>query len=223
MNFKNFFIIFFVSCTSADVRVYFFGKNISDHQIFTAKDVNNLSLTDSDYFHTRLRTLLYIPGLLKPFNDLESQTMINALLQRWDNSNIVFVDWSRCPTDAVGAKKMFKEAEKILNELIKSKIRTKRLHVIAFGLGTFIAGYVGKFFNNASMPIGRLTGLNPHNLANAGFLAPFEIKRTDARFVDIIHVDEVFGMPTTNGHVDYWVNGGKNQPGCFGAGKIWIF
>lgn len=219
MNLKFFLTTFFFLSAHAEIKVYFFGKNISNHQIFTAKDVKNISLTDSDYFHSKLRTFLYVPGLLKPFVDEESQTMIKALLQLWDNSNVLFVDWSSCPTDAVGAKKMFKEADTVLNELIKSDLKPEKLHVIGFGLGSFIAGYIGKFFNNASLPIARLTGLNPHNLANAPFLAPYEIKRTDAKFVDIIHVDEVFGMPTTNGHVDYWPNGGKDQPGCFGAGE----
>lgn len=219
MNLNIFLTTFFFLSAHAEIKVYFFGKNISNHQVFTAKDVKNISLTDSDYFHSKLRTFLYVPGLLKPFVDEESQTMIKALLQLWDNSNVLFVDWSSCPTDAVGAKKMFKEADTVLNELIKSDLKPEKLHVIGFGLGSFIAGYIGKFFNNASLPIARLTGLNPHNLANAPFLAPYEIKRTDAKFVDIIHVDEVFGMPTTNGHVDYWPNGGKDQPGCFGAGE----
>lgn len=221
MNFKIFITSLFFLSAQAEVRVYFFGKNISDHQIFTVKDVKNLSLAHSHHFNNKLRTFLYVPGLVKPFTDEESQTMIKALLQLWDNSNVLFVDWSACPTDALGAKNMFKEANKILEQLIKGDIRTDRLHVIGFGLGTFIAGYIGKFFNNASMPIARITGLNPHNLVNAPFLAPYEIKRTDARFVDVIHVDEIFGMPTTNGHVDYWVNGGKDQPGCFGAGEFY--
>lgn len=196
------------------------GRNITDRHIFTSKDVKNLILADSDYFHSKLRTFVYIPGLGQPFTDEGSQTMIKSLLKLWDNSNVLFVDWSSCPTDAFGVKNMFKEADIILKELIKSNLRTERLHVIAFGLGSFVAGYIGKFFNNASLPIARITGLNPHNLANAPFLAPYEIKRTDARFVDIIHADEVFGMPTTNGHVDYWPNGGKDQPGCYGAGEL---
>lgn len=121
--------LFFIS-VQAEVRIYFFGKNISDHEIYTVKDIKNLSTTESDYFHSKLRTFLYIPGLVKPFNDEESQTMIKALLRLWDNSNILFVDWSTCPTDAYGAKKMFKEADFILKELINCGIKTDKLHVI---------------------------------------------------------------------------------------------
>lgn len=202
------------------VQVYFFGQNISDHQIFTVKDIKNLSESASKHFDEKLRNFVYIPGLAKPFYDEETQTVIKSLLQVWSNSNIILVDWSACPSDYVGAKAMFKEADKILKNLIGAGMKTERTHVIGFGLGTFIAGYVAKFFSNASLPLARLTGLNPHNLANAPFMAPYEINRSDAKFVDIIHTDEIFGSPTTNGHADFWPNGGKDQIGCYGDGKL---
>lgn len=175
------------------------------------------------HFDEKLRTFVYVPGLAKPLGDEEVQTVITSLLPLWSKSNIVFLDWSSCPTDYVGAMAMFKEANKVLNELLKAGLDTSRTHVIGFGMGSFIAGYVAKFYKNATVPLGRLTGLNPHNLMNAPFLAPYEIKRSDALFVDIIHVDEIFGSPTTKGHVDFWPNGGKDQLGCFGAGNFLSF
>jgi Lipase len=223
MKFVIFSIILITFASSIDagsqVKVYFFGKNITNFEIFTSKDIKNLSETSSKYFDKTLKTFIYVPGLLKPFNDEEPQTVIKSLLPLWSRANILFVDWSSCPTDYYGAKEMFKEADKILSELIKADLRTKDTHLIGFGLGTFVVGYIAKFFNNASLPLGRVTGLNPHNLANAPFMAPYEINRNDATFVDIIHVDEVFGNPTTQGHVDFWPNGGKDQPGCYGAGE----
>lgn len=34
-------------------------------------------------------------------------------------------------------------------------------------------------------------------------------------FVDVIHTDmELFGAPTSTGTVDFWPNGGKEQPNC---------
>jgi hypothetical protein len=224
MKFVIFSIILIAFASSIDassqVKVYFFGKNITNFEIFTTKDIKNLSETSSKYFDEKLKTFIYVPGLAKPFNDEEPQTVIKSLLPLWSKANILLVDWSSCPTDYYGAKEMFKEADKILSELIKAGLKTGDTHLIGFGLGTFIAGYIAKFFNNASLPLGRVTGLNPHNLANAPFMAAYEINRNDASFVDIIHVDEVFGNPSTNGHVDFWPNGGKDQPGCFGAGKL---
>lgn len=43
---------------------------------------------------------------------------------------------------------------------------------------------------------------------------------TDATFVDVVHTDVAsiisggFGLNQTCGHVDFYPNGGENQPGC---------
>lgn len=37
----------------------------------------------------------------------------------------------------------------------------------------------------------------------------------DARFVDVIHTDiQVYGYTHPCGHIDFYPNGGTNQPGC---------
>jgi hypothetical protein len=41
------------------------------------------------------------------------------------------------------------------------------------------------------------------------------LSKYDASFIDIIHTDiNYFGMMKPIGHVDFYCNGGKNQPGC---------
>ena len=46
------------------------------------------------------------------------------------------------------------------------------------------------------------------------------LDRNDAKFVDVIHSDVAsimsggFGMSQSCGHVDFFLNGGVNQPGC---------
>ena len=54
--------------------------------------------------------------------------------------------------------------------------------------------------------------------------APIEVRidKTDAKFVDVIHSngDNIltgnFGMSLATGHVDFYPNGGKQQPSCPG-------
>ena len=45
------------------------------------------------------------------------------------------------------------------------------------------------------------------------FLVYLEHKYPIKSFVDIIHTDEKLGLQTQIGHMDFWPNGGKQQPG----------
>lgn len=55
-----------------------------------------------------------------------------------------------------------------------------------------------------------------------GFPARFTdpLRKTDAKFVDIIHTDiTFFGLSTESGSADFWPNAGKDQPECPPAGS----
>lgn len=161
-----------------------------------------------------MKNYVYLPGLSKTIRDEETQTVIKPLLQLYSSSNIILIDWSASYPTAEGAKVMFKEADIILENLLTAGFKPKNTHVIGFGIATSLAGYIAKYFKNSSLLLARVTGLNPNNLNFAPFLAEYEIKRSDAKFVDVIHTDEIFGKSTVNGHADFWPNGGKNQIGC---------
>ena len=64
--------------------------------------------------------------------------------------------------------------------------------------------------------IPRITGLDP---AMPGFLTVSrrsKLDRNDAQFVDVIHTNAFFqGQLQESGHVDFYVNGGVVQPGCW--------
>lgn len=81
-----------------------------------------------------------------------------------------------------------------------------------------MSGYIGRTIisrSNNSMKLRRITGLDP---ANPAFFPSFfyqPLTYREAEFVDIIHTDaNVYGQPYSTGTVDFWPNGGKNQPGC---------
>jgi len=88
--------------------------------------------------------------------------------------------------------------------------------LIGHSLGAHIAGFVGK----RRPGIGRITGLDPAEPFFQGYPVDARLDPSDANFVDVIHSDIAsifaggFGSKDLMGHVDFFPNGGYNQPGC---------
>lgn len=90
----------------------------------------------------------------------------------------------------------------------------KDFHLIGYSLGAHIAGYAG----NIVKGIGRISGLDPASFYFRDAEKSVKLDANDAEFVDVIHTDVSsrlgFGLKEAMGHVDFYPNGGKNQPGC---------
>ncbi|TKR81234.1 hypothetical protein L596_015140 [Steinernema carpocapsae] len=102
-----------------------------------------------------------------------------------------------------------------------------RFRLVGFSLGAHVAGFGGKQFNETK--IGAIYGLdpagplftegNPNRFYKA--VPPAErLDRYDADYVEILHTsgDDLFhagaGSPFQWGDVDFYANGGEQQPGC---------
>lgn len=68
--------------------------------------------------------------------------------------------------------------------------------------------------------MGRITGLDPAEPHFSKTQPPVRLDRSAAQYVDVIHTDATqfirggLGMTENIGHVDYYPNGGYDQPGC---------
>lgn len=61
----------------------------------------------------------------------------------------------------------------------------------------------------------RITGLDPAGLGYYPTISEKPISYKDAHFVDILHSDTFYaGTNETGGHVDFFTNYGRVQPGC---------
>ncbi|XP_071953375.1 pancreatic lipase-related protein 2-like [Antedon mediterranea] len=148
--------------------------------------------------------------------------MYKALLNA-GNYNVIIVDWAKGSqvgyikatgnTRIVGAEiaLLIKKLQSI------SGILPDSVHLIGHSLGAHIAGYAGETLKGT---IGRITGLDA---AGPYFEYTDPIVRldpSDAMFVDAIHTDTDpvytlgFGIQEPVGHVDFYPNGGTNQPNC---------
>lgn len=104
-------------------------------------------------------------------------------------------------------------------------IAPENIHFIGFSLGGQMSGFFARhFYDVTSTRIGRITALD---VASPGFedrVPPVYPFKGDALFIEALHTsagDKKFGgkvgMIAPFGDVDYYPNGGVNQPGC----QIW--
>lgn len=92
--------------------------------------------------------------------------------------------------------------------------------MIGHSLGAHICGVAADEFKKitSAWRITRITGLDPAQPCFTNSSLSLDV--TDAPFVDIIHTNGQLmsrlglGLPQPIGHVDFYPNGGKAQPGC---------
>ncbi|XP_077544631.1 lipase member H-like isoform X2 [Haemaphysalis longicornis] len=153
--------------------------------------------------------------------------LIKALLDKV-NCNVLQVDWqerARFPYYAkaasssplVGVLLSFM-LQKII-ETSNCSLHPDNVHVVGFSLGAHAAGVCGRhFYDTTSLLLGRITGLDP-----AGPLfyhSNVTLSTNDAQFVDVIHTNAgafkegKLGINKSIGHVDFYPNGGSEQPNC---------
>jgi len=168
------------------------------------------------------RTIFVVHGWT---NSLESDYMTDikdALLERED-ANVILVEWkkgasynpryykSATNTRVVGAEIAF-IMRRLMNEY--KNTTPDSLWCIGHSLGAHSCAFAGE-----TTKFKRITGLSP---AGPGFQnrdAIGRLSKDDAELVDVIHTDthgiHVYkGMELHTGDVDFYPNGGYNQPGC---------
>jgi len=102
-----------------------------------------------------------------------------------------------------------------INFLIEHGTPLSSFHLIGHSAGTHLAGVASTFIKAGKPP--RITGLDtPHSWPND---TAYILDITDADFVDALHtnggVDDYHeSIFDPIGHVDFYANGGREQPGC---------
>ncbi|CAF1167148.1 unnamed protein product [Adineta ricciae] len=166
-------------------------------------------------------TKFFVHGFLDSTNKPWWIDMKNAILQVED-VNVIMADWSKgngfpyekaaANTQVVGA-----EIALFIQYLIAEHgAQASDFHVIGHSLGGQTAGYAGERVKG----LGRITGLDPAGPYFENTDPRVRLDPTDAQFVDVIHTDGThnlllgLGSLQRMGHVDFFPNGGFDQPKC---------
>lgn len=92
------------------------------------------------------------------------------------------------------------------------------IHVIGFSLGAHVPAFAANALRPYKIP--RITGLDPAMPLFVTLDADQKLDAGDAMFVDVFHTNAfIQGKVEMSGHIDFYMNGGINQPGCWDRWK----
>ncbi|KAI2650930.1 Lipase member H [Labeo rohita] len=187
--------------TSLNVRLLFYTRaNASCAQLLSHREPFNNS-----QFNLSSPTTFLIHGY-RPTGSppIWLSDFVKFLLNRRD-MNVIVVDWNRGATN-INYWKVVDNTRKHNGADLSS------IHMIGVSLGAHISGFTGANFNGK---IGRITALDPAGPEFNGRPPSERLDPSDALFVEALHTDmDALGYRELLGHIDYYANGGADQPGC---------
>ncbi|XP_071505644.1 pancreatic triacylglycerol lipase-like [Diadema antillarum] len=196
------------------------NSNMKNWEELSTYDVSTLS---GSTFKGYRDTKIILHGFTQGANVDWMEEMATAFLTVGDY-NVIRVDWRDGALDLYGistANTRIVGAEiSLLIDLLKVEfgVDASSFHIIGHSLGAHASGYAGE--RQTDPQVARITGLDPAGPYFEGTDTIVRLDPTDATFVDIIHSDTDpvytlgYGMYAACGHMDFYPNEGRAQPGC---------
>lgn len=205
-------------CPAPDVNFFLYTKKYitvpEAVRIGSDPHVSNLSSTA---FNPKNPTKIIVHGYNSDMHLSALVEIKNQYLFTYDY-NVFAVDYASlaqgpCYLTALWNIRHVGKCASQLVERIK-EFGTEDIHILGFSLGAHVANYIAQ--NLKPYKVKRITGLDP---AMPGFLTAtkdHKLDKSDGEFVDVLHTNSFMqGIPEESGHLDFYLNGGVIQPGCW--------
>ncbi|XP_019643407.1 PREDICTED: pancreatic triacylglycerol lipase-like isoform X2 [Branchiostoma belcheri] len=177
----------------------------------------------NSYFDSSKKTKFLVHGYM---DDRTEEWLIlarEAILARED-VNVIVVDWGGGANSinyiqvAANTRLVGAQVARLITYLMQlTFLSESSVHLIGHSLGAHISGYAGERLQPRPA---RITALDAAEPGFQGMPTHARLDPSDAMFVDAIHTDGDsiltlgFGMSQPVGHLDFYPNGGTEQPGC---------
>lgn len=152
-----------------------------------------------------------------------------------EKAMVIVVDWTKgskvfnYSLAASSTRTLARLAATMVKTLVDAGVLVpSRIHYIGHSLGAQAGGFFGEdVLEMTGSKVGRITGLDPASPLFEYF--DVYLRKEHAEFVDIIHTSMGMGfnsfrgrlgMTKDSGHVDFYPNGGRHQPGCRALGRV---
>ncbi|KAM8898880.1 lipase member H [Spinachia spinachia] len=200
--------------TSLKVRLLLYTR----HNATCGTLVSHSDLSAHPQFNSSRPTTFVIHGFRPTGSPPAWIKKLPELLLAREDLNVFVVDWNHGAA-TVNYFKAVENTRKAADNLTgfvemmeERGASLGSIHMIGVSLGAHVSGFVGANMNGL---IGRITALDPAGPQFTGSPPEDRLDPTDAQFVDVLHTDmDGLGFREPLGHIDFYPNGGADQPGC---------
>lgn len=204
------------TCPDDEVTFFLYTRDnpFKGQRIVVTDTDSNLDVT---YFNSSNPTKIIVHGYN---SDMQMSSLVEVKDEylKKGEYNLIAIDWNRL---AVGpcypiAVYNVPHVGQCLAQLIRRLEfhGAKDLHVIGFSLGAHVPAFSANYLKPYKLE--RITGLDPAMPLFVAVDNDEKLDSSDANFVDVYHTNAfIQGKLEPSGHIDFYMNGGVNQPGCW--------
>ncbi|CAH1179096.1 unnamed protein product [Phaedon cochleariae] len=202
------------------VQFVLFTRNSSPYNI----RIGNIDDLRNSGFNISHSVKILIHGYQSSIKEAIFVITKDAYLETGDY-NVIGMDWSvLCQSEYFSALRGVKIAGYylgvFLSWLVQMGVPLANVHLVGHSMGAHVAGIGGASIKYGR--VARITGLDPAKPGYRHSRYENRLDPGDAVIVDVIHTHaKILSLSEPVGHIDFYPNGGRTQPGCPDMEDIW--